>query len=214
MLKRGAGRLLTLFLAVAASIGVVGVLGLLTSIPFAVLVVILQRVGRGTSVWAPVAVVGVLSSFAVCLAFALRFFLISEAVMLEDCGAIEALKRSKQLMVDHSPKGLLAVESHSLRLSAILLLVLALGLLAYVVSRLPFAVIAVAGMLARGGDIGSLIDAPSVFPPAAEFAGVVASSLVQPVGISAIVLFYYDLRIRTEGFDLDVLAHEITSKSG
>jgi hypothetical protein len=34
-----------------------------------------------------------------------------------------------------------------------------------------------------------------------------------PIGIIAMILFYYDIRIRTEGFDLQVLASALGSEA-
>lgn len=43
---------------------------------------------------------------------------------------------------------------------------------------------------------------------------VVAQILVVPIGATAYILLYYDLRIRKEGFDLQMLAHSIRSGGG
>lgn len=47
----------------------------------------------------------------------------------------------------------------------------------------------------------------------ALFSGV-ASSFATPIPIIATIILYYDIRVRREGFDLEMLARELTSKPG
>ena len=44
-----------------------------------------------------------------------------------------------------------------------------------------------------------------------QSAGVLARILSAPIGAAAYVLLYYDLRIRKEGFDLQMLAQSVGS---
>ena len=47
-----------------------------------------------------------------------------------------------------------------------------------------------------------------------QLASVVGQILVAPIGATAYILLYYDLRIRKEGFDLQMLASSIGSGQG
>jgi len=154
-------------------------------------------------------VAAVIFSLGACLAASLPLFLVSEAVMLERAGALRSLARSFELIISRSPKGFFNPANHSIRLSILLLLILVLNVMAMLASRIPFAVWGIVDALRQGGGLRTFAETLQSFQVASSLLGLFASCLVQPVGIAALVLFYYDLRVRTEGFDLELLAREL-----
>jgi len=55
---------------------------------------------------------------------------------------------------------------------------------------------------------------PSVWMVLQSIVSGVVQSVLQPIALCAIILLYYDVRIRKEGFDLQLLAEELQSRPG
>lgn len=106
-----------------------------------------------------------------------RWYFASAAVVLEDAGATDAMRRSWRLTSGHFWK--------------------VLGTLV------------VAGIIA--GVAALIISLPFAFGPAASrtVGDILASVIVQPFSSLVALLLYFDLRIRDEGFDLEVMAREL-----
>ncbi len=129
-------------------------------------------------------IVGVLNALGYLLLivpgiiFTLYFILVPAAVVLEGCGVFRSLSRSVELVSGNLGKGFL------------------LGLVVFCL------VMAVSAILQ--GFI--------FFLPVGEFLKVflnqVSAALLLPIQTAAFILFYYDLRIRKEAFDLERLAAE------
>ena len=124
------------------------------------------------------------AAFVVLIYFNLRVRLMVQAIMLEGCGAIDSMKRSWSL-----------VDKHMGRLLGLSLLV---GLLT---SLIPM------GLNAIGLVALSTVSVPPQLVIALSGAmGPLIQVALQAVPEGAITLFYYDLRIRKEGFDLSYQA--------
>lgn len=119
------------------------------------------------------------------------FFAAPIAVVLEDAGAIHALKRSRELARGHT--------GHVL---GVLLLVLALYLV------LTFLIYFVASV------IGAFVPGSLASPALVEIAAGVLRILLAPIVAVVMTLLYYDLRIRKEGFDLEMMAAELDAPAG
>jgi len=118
--------------------------------------------------------------------FSLWFMLLPPVVLLERPGGVfGALGRSRALMAGNLGKGFL--------------LGLAVWLLSLTISM-------------GGGALLRLVPWPSEL--LADFCGALLPGLALPLSIGAIVLLYYDLRIRKEGFDLEHLAAKMGGLSG
>lgn len=144
-----------------------------------------------TIIWA-----GLLVSFVVTLGFVLLiipgiifmvwYILTTQVIVIEDCGATEAMSRSKALTAGNRGK--------------VLAVIILAGLLAGIISLVSeFLGGAVAGALA-----GSLSDTMAII--ASSLISVLGDVLAAPISAAAVILLYYDLRIRKEGFDLQMLA--------
>jgi hypothetical protein len=107
----------------------------------------------------------------------LWFALVPAIALLEDQTAAGTLRRSRSLMAGN--------------LGRAVLLGATLWLIAYLAGR------------ASGALIGAV---PWPVPFVGDFLDSLVTGLVLPLQMGAVVLFYYDLRIRKEGFDLQFLA--------
>jgi hypothetical protein len=67
------------------------------------------------------------------------------------------------------------------------------------------------GGLLAGAVPGSNATAAVVIP---QVFAIAAEVLVMPIGAASSILLYYDLRIRKEGFDLEMLAQSLGLETG
>ena len=116
--------------------------------------------------------------------FSLWFLVITAVVMLEDTSATGSLGRSKDLMSGNLGKGFMVALVGGL---------IALG----------------AGIL--GGIAADMLPAEALIARAAIDTFV--SAAILPIQTAALILFYYDLRIRKEGFDLQQLSEQLDRSS-
>ena len=144
----------------------------------------------------------VMLGFMLCLIpgiyFSLWYLLVGEVVVLENLGAGAALRRSKELMRVKTDRGF--ARHNYTKAGVILLITFALGAVVSGIISVPFGIVrAMSG--AR--------DVANPFAPLFLLQGVLTMTVqaaVAPVGRIAMILFYYDIRIRKEGFDLELLA--------
>jgi hypothetical protein len=146
---------------------------------------------------------GVGLGFMLCIIpgvmLALSWLLVSEVVVLEGLQPSAALKRSRELMRVKTDKGF--VRNNVTKASVILLITFILASVAGGIVTIPFAIVALMQHAAH--------QAPQFFGPMQIAQGLLVSvvqAAVAPIGTVAMILFYYDIRIRKEGFDLEVLA--------
>ena len=120
--------------------------------------------------------------------FALRYAITTPAIVLENLKARQGMKRSKQLASGNLGK------------------VFGVGFVAAVISLLI-------GYLAAGagGIVGSVVAAPesAIFVFLVQIFSIGGHVLATPISTGAMILLYYDLRIRKEGFDLEMLAKSL-----
>jgi hypothetical protein len=123
--------------------------------------------------------------------FALWLFVTTPSIVVENQGITAAMSRSKALTSGNLGK-----------VFAVSLLVL---LITIVVSIPLGIVVGSIPAIVFGGD--SMMGKFFI-----ELAGVIAQILAMPIGAAAGVLLYYDLRIRKEGFDLQMLSQSMGAK--
>jgi Membrane domain of glycerophosphoryl diester phosphodiesterase len=114
-----------------------------------------------------------------------RWLFAAPIVMLERVGATAALRRSWQLVRGSTP-----------RVFGITLLV---GLITGILSAIVGALL---GVVTQVGD-------DTVHLILNQLATLVVAVLIQPISFIVVVLLYYDLRIRNEAFDIEMLAANI-----
>ncbi len=114
-----------------------------------------------------------------------RWLFAAPIVMLERVGALAALRRSWQLVRGSTP-----------RVFGITLLV---GLITGILSAI---IAALLGVVTQFGDVNLQLIL-------SQLARLVVAVLIQPISFIVVVLLYYDLRIRKEAFDIEMLAANI-----
>ncbi|MBC8374037.1 MAG: hypothetical protein H8E53_10615 [Planctomycetes bacterium] len=125
--------------------------------------------------------------------FALRYSLTSQSIVIEDLGATEGMGRSKNLAAGN--------------LGKIYGVTFLMGLITFVITW----------GIQQGG--GLMIEAPtpenlSRVVMSTQIVATVAEILVAPLSAIALILLYYDIRIRKEGFDLEMLARGLGNEEG
>lgn len=122
-----------------------------------------------------------------------RFHVALIVVVVEGERGTQALRRSWRL-----------VTGHSWRVLGIVVLVELITTVAALILAAPFV-------------ISEVVTAPGFVPETSALTvigGMLASVLVAPLGSLATVLLYFDLRVRTEGFNLELLARDLVAGSG
>jgi len=125
--------------------------------------------------------------------FGLWYTLTTPAIVVENLKARKGMSRSKALVSGNLGK------------------VFSVGFLIIVISwvvSIPFGF--------AGGFLGSILFSNNMMLMTFvnQLASVIGQILIVPIGATAYILLYYDLRIRKEGFDLQMLANSIGSGQG
>jgi hypothetical protein len=139
----------------------------------------------------------------------MRLMVTIPAVALEDLSGWKAAKRSSQL-VRFDP-GLGVLYWGEMRLSLLLLPLFVIELLALSLTSLPLTLHQINEVL-RHGAIGQLTAPPESAVILSEILVLLAGSLLLPLYLIATTLFYYDVRIRREGFDLEFMADQLEAR--
>jgi len=154
----------------------------------------------GTNLLSAVVVtLGMMACLVPGIYFLLSYLLVSEVVVIEGLGPVAALQRSRDLMRKKSDKGFF--RNNITKASVILLITFALASVAKMIVGVPFAIVQLMSYNPR--------HPPNAFAPLQLLAGILTMIMqagVGPIGTIAMILFYYDIRVRKEGFDLQVLA--------
>jgi hypothetical protein len=122
------------------------------------------------------------------LAFSAYFMLVPQAVVLEEHGPGAALRRSWNLVRGSVRRALV--------------IVIATGILSFLISTVPW----MAGSLVlRLSGIDTML-----FSLMLTIFGLGGQILLQPLLFAIFTLFYYDQRIRKEGYDIEVMTQQAT----
>jgi hypothetical protein len=121
-----------------------------------------------------------------------RLLLTPQAIVLEDQGALAGIRRSWRLVGDSFWRAV-----------AILLL---MGILAYLISSLPAVMVSLSLTFASRGSLNGLMLNQAITTLVAE-TGLI---LALPLQLAVYTLLYYDLRVRKEGYDIEVMAQQTT----
>lgn len=138
----------------------------------------------------------------------LRYALVSEVVVIEKLSLRRALQRSTRLMAGRVGKT--AIDNCKIRASILYAVNFCISVSVLVVTSIPTLVV--------NGIYGVSPFDPERYDPAmvplwasvpVEVLGVFAQSAVAPFGLLAVIVFYFDIRMKREGFDLELLAGRI-----
>jgi hypothetical protein len=149
------------------------------------------------------AILALVISFVPVLIVFIRIMLTVPAVALENLGGWKAVKRSSEL-VRYDP-GLGFFYWGETRLSLLLLPLFVIQALALSITSLPLWLHQINDIL-RSGSIGQVTAPPETALILSQVLVLLTTALIFPLFVVATTLFYYDVRIRREGFDLEFMA--------
>jgi hypothetical protein len=178
---------LTSYLAGSSSTSLLGLL-FSTLITGALAIAVSKRyLGEQVTVGQAYKAVGVVTLFILTVIFVVRWVFVPQAIVLENQGVWGSLRRSWNLV------------------SGTFWRVLGIGIV--------FVLIVGVFQLIVGRVAGTIVLTGSANPTRALVIAIqaVAGILVRPIELVGITLLYYDLRIRKEGFDLEVMARGLDS---
>lgn len=157
-------------------------------------------------VFGGVALLVLVASLTPVLVVFMRLMLTVPALALEDLAGWAAIRRSSTL-VRYDP-GLGILYWGEMRLSFLLLPLFIIELLILSLTSLPVTLHEIFEII-RHGSGGQIAPPPDSVMILSQILTFLAGSLILPLYSIATTLFYYDVRIRREGFDLEFLARQL-----
>lgn len=142
-----------------------------------------------------IAVVAVILAIWIFATLFLNWLLADKVVVLEEYAWMKALRRSKELMKGRTEPGFW--KSIKTKASLIILVGFLIGLGIHLLFQLP-------GVL-----LGIVFPEGLVVNTVQGVLNMVATSLATAYTAIAMILFYYDIRVRKEGFDLKMMAEKL-----
>jgi hypothetical protein len=164
----------------------------------------------------PLIVVGIVTgvffiiSLAPVLIVFMRLMVTIPALALEGLSGWKAVRRSAAL-VQYDP-GLGILYWGEMRLSFLLLPLFIIELMILSLTSLPLTIHQI-GEIIRNGSTGQIAPPPDLIMVLSQILTFLAGSLILPLYSIATTLFYYDIRIRREGFDLEFMANRLRSRT-
>jgi hypothetical protein len=146
------------------------------------------------------------AALAPVLVVFMRLMITVPALALEGYSGWKAIKRSAAL-VRYDP-GLGILYWGEMRLSFLLLPLFIIELLILSLTSLPLTLHQI-GEVMRHGSSGQIAAPPDSIMILSQILTFLAGSLILPLYSIATTLFYYDIRIRREGFDLEFMAGQL-----
>jgi len=150
-----------------------------------------------------------IASVAPVLIVFMRLMVTVPALALENRSGWKAVKRSAAL-VRYDP-GLGIMYWGEMRLSFLLLPLFIIELLILSLTSLPLTLHQF-GELMRNGSSGQISPPPDSIMILSQILTFLAGSLILPLYSIATTLFYYDIRIRREGFDLEYMVGQMEER--
>ncbi len=150
----------------------------------------------GTLIWASILVglvvmVGFILLVVPGVIFMLWYYLVIPAIVLESLKARQGMGRSKLLVKGNLVK------------------VFVIGLVVFLIGLIVGQVFQYVGNILAKAVAGTNTSAITLV---VQLTSLVGQVLIMPIGAAAAILLYYDMRIRKEGFDLEMLAQSLGAK--
>ena len=161
----------------------------------AVAVPSLAVMGLGGLLTGIIAVVAVILAIWIFTTLFLNWLVADKVVVLEESGWMKALRRSKELMKGRTEPGFW--KSIKMKASLIILVGFLIGIGIHLLFQLP------------GVVLGIVFPEGLVVTTVQGVLNMVAVSLATAYTAIAMILFYYDIRVRKEGFDLKMMAEKL-----
>jgi len=155
----------------------------------------LAMMGLGGLIVGIIAVVAVILAIWIFATLFLKWLLADKVVVLEEVAWMKALRRSKELMKGRTEPGFW--KSVKTKASLIILVGFLIGLGIHLLFQLPGVLL---GIVFPGGLVVNTVQG---------VLNMVATSLATAYTAIAMILFYYDIRVRKEGFDLRMMAEKL-----
>lgn len=127
--------------------------------------------------------------------FLLNYLMVDKVVVIEDIGWLKALRRSKALMKVRTEPGFW--KGPKIKVTLILLLGFLIAIGIHLVIQIPGALLSI---FMKGSLVAVTIHG---------ILEMVANSLATVFTATAVILYYYDIRVRHEGFDLKMMAENL-----
>ena len=172
-----------------------GLLPAIIGIVMAIFVPILIKIGANMFLISSIAVILGILLIVIFVRNLLNWILVDKVVVIEDTAWKRALRRSKELMTTNPEKGFF--KKTKMKVSLIILIGIVIAFAAGLLIQLP-------GFLFTFIFKGSLI-----FSTIIEILNLAIHSIVTVFTAIAMILFYYDIRQRKEGFDLKMMAENL-----
>jgi hypothetical protein len=186
------GRLLgTMFLMGFLIMLVPGLLGIVS----AIVIPMLTAMGFGGSITGILIVVLMFTGIVLFFHLLLNWLLVDKVVVLEGEGWRSALRRSKELMNTRTEPGFWKRPKNKAGLILILGFLIGVGI--HLLFQTP-------GLITQW-----LMPTSTMGQTIQQILNVVATSLATVFTAIAMILFYYDIRLRSEGFDLKMMAEHL-----
>jgi hypothetical protein len=139
--------------------------------------------------------------------FFFAFLLTSVVVVVEGKKAAPAMSRSRELMRVKTQKGFFTFASNTAKASVITLIIFGFQCVIAVVAG---GATLLATFMAHGGQIVAGSQLPWAAQTIVDGIVMLLQTTVAPFYTVAIILLYYDIRIRFEGFDLEMMAKSLS----
>ena len=191
-MRRILGRLLgTMILFVI----LVALVPALTGIVMAIVLPILATLGVGKIFTGLLVFVAVVIVAWIFFRLFLNWLLIDKVVVLEGKGWVKALKRSTELMKGRTEPGFW--KSNKMKAGLILLLGFLIAIGIQLIFQIP------------GVIFGIILKGNLVVQTVLEALDTIGNTLATAFTATAMILYYYDIRLRKEGFDLKMMAENL-----
>jgi hypothetical protein len=155
----------------------------------------LAMMGLGGPAGGILAVVVVILAVWLFTTLFLNWLLADKVVVLEEIAWMKAMRRSKELMKGRTEPGFW--KSIKTKASLIILVGFLIGIGIHLLFQLPGVIL---GIVFPGGLVVTTVQG---------VLNMVAVSLATAYTAIAMILFYYDIRVRKEGFDLKMMAEKL-----
>ena len=148
-------------------------------------------------------------SVAPVLIILMRLMVTVPALALENASGWSAIRRSASLVRFDPDLGVMYWGE--MRLSFLLLPLLIIELMIFFFSSMPLWLHEI-NEIVRHGTTGAMVPPPDSVLIISQIMTFLAGSLILPLYSIATTLFYYDIRIRREGFDLEFMAGQLKER--
>jgi hypothetical protein len=136
----------------------------------------------------------------------MRYLCSMQAVMLEGLSGFKAVRRSSEIVRYDPGKGFMYWGET--RISIVLLVVFAVNAMLYIVTALPSLLIWIPELM-QGRVSAADTGVSSTLIIGTNFLHFLGNSVVTPLYAIALTVFYYDVRVRKEGYDVELLARQM-----